>query len=68
LLLACQLAGVMPLQSLYVGDDLRDILAAHAAGIPAVAAAYGYLGAGVAIGDWAADHVIDAPADLLQLL
>lgn len=68
LLLACQLAGVMPLQSLYVGDDLRDIQAAHAAGIPAVAAAYGYLGADVAIGDWAADHIIDAPEDLLPLL
>lgn len=68
LLLACQLAGVTPLQSLYVGDDLRDIQAAHAAGIPAVAAAYGYLGAGATIGDWAADHVIDAPEDLLRFL
>lgn len=68
LLLACEIARVTPMQALYVGDDLRDVQAAHAAGIPAVAAAYGYLGNHVPIGDWAADAVIATPLDLLDLL
>jgi N-acetyl-D-muramate 6-phosphate phosphatase len=68
LLLACEMARVTPMQTLYVGDDLRDIQAAHAAGIRAVAAAYGYLGDDIPIGDWSADAVIATPLDLLDLL
>lgn len=69
LLLACEKAGVPPRLTLYVGDDLRDIQAAHAAGMPAVAAAWGYLGnGGVAIGDWGADATIASPLELLELV
>lgn len=68
LLLACQLSGVRPDQAMYVGDDLRDVQAAQAAGIIAIAAAYGYLGDGADISEWAADAVIAAPMDLLDLL
>lgn len=52
----------------YVGDDLRDMRAARAAGMGAVAAAWGYLGAGGAPNQWAADAVIDTPGELLQIL
>ena len=52
----------------YVGDDHRDVLAGHAAGMTTVAAAWGYLGAGEPIAGWGADHVISTPAELLKLL
>lgn len=52
----------------YVGDDLRDMRAARAAGMGAIAAAWGYLGArGVPL-DWGADAVLDEPGALLQFL
>jgi 2-phosphoglycolate phosphatase len=68
LLLACATAEVAPERTLYVGDDLRDVQAAHAAGIRAVAAAWGYLGDGQTISEWGADATIDSPLDLLNLL
>lgn len=68
LLLACTTAAVPPRLTLYVGDDLRDVQAAHAAGIRAVAAAWGYLGDGPTIGDWNADAIIAQPPDLISLL
>lgn len=68
LLLACATAAVPPRLTLYVGDDLRDIQAAHAAGIRAIAAAWGYLGDGLPIGDWNADATIAQPLDLISLL
>jgi 2-phosphoglycolate phosphatase len=68
LLEACARLGVAPSDAIYVGDDLRDVQAAHAAGMPAVAAGWGYLGEGQRVGDWCADAVIDAPGDLLGLL
>lgn len=52
----------------YVGDDERDIVAGHAAGMFTVAAAYGYLGNGCNIQAWGAHAVIDSPLQLLQLL
>ena len=60
--------GLVPAQCIYVGDDERDIIAGRAAGMPTVAAAYGYLGVRSDIGDWNADAVINSPAALLQLL
>lgn len=68
LLLACATAGVAPWDSLYVGDDLRDIEAARAAGMRAVAAAYGYLGDGLPVAAWGADHMIADPLEILDLL
>lgn len=68
LLEAARRLGRPPAQCVYVGDDLRDVQAGRAAGMATVAAAWGYLGEGPAIGDWGADHVIREPAELLQLL
>lgn len=42
LLLACERVGVPAADCVYVGDDARDVLAAQAAGMPAVAAMWGY--------------------------
>ena len=65
LLHACNLLGLQPVECLYVGDDLRDIQAARAAGMPVVAAAFGYLGEGGDPHAWKADAVIAEPAELL---
>ena len=67
LLEAARQLGLEPRNCLYVGDDERDIVAGRAAGMPTVAATYGYLGQ-MAVTDWGADAHIDAPLSLLPLL
>jgi phosphoglycolate phosphatase len=68
LLEAARQLGVPPAQCLYVGDDERDILAGHAAGMQTVAATYGYLGSQSDVGAWNAHAQINSPMALLQLL
>ncbi len=68
LLAACSRMGVAPSDCIYVGDDLRDIQAAQAAGMGSVAACWGYLGLGSDVAAWGADHVIEHPQALLGLL
>ncbi|HEX7030732.1 MAG TPA: phosphoglycolate phosphatase [Gammaproteobacteria bacterium] len=65
---ACEKLGVDPVQALYVGDAERDIQAAHATGMPALAAAYGYLHEHEDVSEWQPDGIIHAPADLLDWL
>jgi phosphoglycolate phosphatase len=67
LLHALQSVGRGRDESLYVGDDLRDVQAGRAAGLRTVAAAYGYLGDADPIEHWGADHIIHAPDELLRL-
>jgi len=57
-----------PSACLYVGDDLRDVQAARAAGMPVIAAKYGYLGDGGTIDSWQADAIIDHPRQVLDYL
>jgi phosphoglycolate phosphatase len=52
----------------YVGDDLRDVQAGFAAGMVTVAAAYGYCGNDIPPTQWHARHVVNSPAELLELL
>jgi phosphoglycolate phosphatase len=66
LLKAAELADVAPVRCWYVGDDLRDVQAARAAGMGAVAAAYGYCETPPQ--SWQADQLIHSPSGLLQLL
>lgn len=68
LLEAARQIGIAPQRCAYVGDDERDIVAGRAAGMPTVAAAYGYLGATADTSAWNADATISSPAELLQLL
>ncbi len=49
-------------------EDLRDVQAARAAGMPAIAARYGYLGDGEPIERWGADEIIDHLEELVTLL
>jgi 2-phosphoglycolate phosphatase len=53
---------------IYVGDDERDVQAGHAAGMPTVAATYGYLGKNAEVQRWGAHAQIDSPLELLSLL
>lgn len=53
---------------LYVGDDRRDIDAANAAGMPAVAALWGYRDPMEVPAAWPAQWHCDLPSDLLQRL
>ena len=65
---AARQLNVEPCRCVYVGDDERDIVAGRAAGMPTVAAAYGYLGATADTLHWKADATIVSPAALLNLL
>ncbi len=56
-----------PADCWYVGDDLRDIDAGKAAGMPTIAAGWGYCGH-TEPADWLADRIADHPLDLLPLL
>jgi phosphoglycolate phosphatase len=65
---AARLASVAPENCIYVGDAERDVQAAHAAGMRALVATYGYLGEEDDWRTWRADGCIDRPADLLGWL
>jgi phosphoglycolate phosphatase len=60
--------GVEPARCLYIGDDIRDIVAGKAAGMGTVAAAYGYLGSAEPIDAWQADVIIQHPLEILAFL
>jgi 2-phosphoglycolate phosphatase len=68
LLEAARQLELAPGRCIYVGDDERDIVAGRAAGMPTVAAAYGYLGKTADTGGWQADATIAMPGALLNLL
>lgn len=66
LLEAASRMGLSPADCLYVGDDLRDVQAGNAAGMRTIAARWGYLGEGLPIEAWGADHLVDHPEGLLK--
>lgn len=62
LLYAAEKAGFEPADCIYIGDDERDIVAAHAAGMASVVAAYGYCLNDPNINNWnalAVSHTVD---------
>lgn len=62
-------AGLRLADCLYLGDDLRDIQAARAAGMRAIAVGWGYHHPeNGGPGTWQADAVISHPRDLIGLL
>jgi N-acetyl-D-muramate 6-phosphate phosphatase len=68
LLHAAALAHVPPEACIYVGDAQRDVDAAHAAGMPAMVADYGYLRPDEDTASWRADLYLKQPLDLLEWL
>lgn len=67
LLEAARQLGIRSEDCWYVGDDLRDIQAAEAAGMTSIAAAWGYCGA-TEPQHWKADVIVDSPLELLELI
>jgi N-acetyl-D-muramate 6-phosphate phosphatase len=67
LLEAARRIGIAPQDCWYAGDDLRDIEAGRAAGMPTIACGWGYCGAIEPV-SWNADFLIDTPVDLLELV
>lgn len=65
---AARQLGLPPQQCVYVGDDERDVAAGRAAGMPTVAATYGYLGGTPDVDRWNPDARISSPLALLPLL
>jgi N-acetyl-D-muramate 6-phosphate phosphatase len=69
LLEAARQLGCAPNTCVYIGDDLRDITAGHAAGMATLAAAWGYTqGAARPVAQWGAHAVLADPNDLLNWL
>lgn len=65
---AARTSNIDPSKSIYVGDDIRDVLAGKAAGMKTVAAAYGYCGCKEPPESWGADYIANNPLDLLQII
>jgi phosphoglycolate phosphatase len=68
LLHAAKLAGVLPQECIYVGDAERDVQAAHAAGMPALVANYGYLLPDEDSAAWGGDGYLERALDLVDWL
>ena len=68
LLFAAKRLEVDPAEALYVGDDVRDVRAARAAGMPVLVAGYGYLGDGEPAEAWGADGIVDSAGGIGEWL
>lgn len=67
LLEAAQRLRVAPQSCWYVGDDMRDIQAGHAAGMVTIAAAWGYCGSDGPT-QWNAHAIAASPLELIELI
>lgn len=54
-------------ETIYVGDDARDAQAAANAGVPFIAATWGYTGSGAAVSDWGAAALARQVSELPEL-
>ena len=68
LIAACEHLHLLPADCVYIGDAERDIQAAHACGMPAIIAEYGYIGPHDDPFSWFAEGVITHPTELIQFL
>lgn len=65
LLHACEITGVSPERTLFVGDAHSDIVAGQRAGMRTVAALFGYIPDGEDPHNWGAAITIESPMELL---
>jgi phosphoglycolate phosphatase len=68
LLVAAEQIGVAPADCVFVGDALRDVQAARAAGMVPLAVRFGYLDPADRPDTWPVAAWLDVPADLLSWL
>jgi len=64
LLFAMKSLNVAKEQTIYIGDGLRDIIAAKKANIKSILVTYGYLKVDDQYSDWGADYVIEHPSQI----
>jgi len=67
LLEAARQLGIAPEECCYLGDDLRDIQAARAAGMHSIAVTWGYCGQ-TEPQQWQADVLLHSPAELFNFV
>lgn len=67
-LLACDTLNIQPKQSLFVGDDARDVQAGLAAGLTCCVVNYGYIEDSMDPKTWNAHHYVDHAQDIYPLL
>ena len=65
---ACEQTGFETSDCIFVGDHLRDIEAAKLAGANSIAVSYGYLAINDNPHEWGADHIVERPEELSELL
>ncbi len=65
---ACEVIDTPVANSVYVGDDARDIECGRRAGMRTIAAAYGYIAPGEDPREWGADAVVEHPDEIHQWL
>lgn len=63
---AAERIGIAIVDCVYVGDDERDIQASRAAGMPSIAALWGYRQAHEDPAQWRADVMVELPAALVE--
>ncbi|WP_454831422.1 phosphoglycolate phosphatase [Pseudoxanthomonas wuyuanensis] len=63
---AAERIGIAIARCVYVGDDERDIVAARAAGMPSIAALWGYRLDGDQPQSWQPDAICELPQDLAE--
>lgn len=68
LLHACEVAGIDPRATIYVGDAARDIEAGRGAGMRTVGALYGYVTADDDPHAWGADTLVQSSPELASFL
>ena len=68
LLKASELINCSNENTIYVGDDERDIIAGKGAGMVTVAANFGFIHHDMNINTWEADLIIDDPMELRDYL
>lgn len=68
LLYAAERLHVTPVETVYVGDAERDVLAARAAGMRVIVACFGYIGPAEDPRAWPADAWADSPLEILEWL
>ena len=65
ILMACEHIGVSPDECVYIGDAQRDIEAGNRAGMPTLAALWGYIQSHERPDTWQADALLESPADIM---
>ena len=68
LILACYKLNKEPENSIYVGDDRRDIIAGQRAKMKTAIADFGFINTNDNINDWNADIILSKPSELIKYI